>query len=460
MIQKRKGDLLFSVAGARGIVGQGITADVVMRLSLAFCSKLPSGCVVVGRDTRPSGESLKSAVVAAVTATGRECVDLGIATTPTVEILVQKLGAVGGIIITASHNPVEWNALKFLDSRGVFISKPTGEAVYDAYVNEQFRFCDARSTGKVTRYHQAVRDHIDAIMGLQAIDVDLIRRRSFRVVVDAINGAGSVIAPDVLRELGAKVVAMNCKTDGDFYRDPEPRAENVGDLAEKVRSEHADLGFALDPDADRLALVDNAGTPISEEYTLALAVDQILGLEKKGPVVTNVSTSALVDWVADRHGVDVVRTPVGEAHVVDAMFREDAAIGGEGNGGVIYPALHPGRDGILGMALILQLLASRKVSLAQQISRYPAFYMAKTKMEWEGEFSVERISGLIKGLEPAKIDTQDGVKAVFDDGWFHVRVSNTEGVVRILAESMSPERTDALLDAAGEALSESRGQPS
>ena len=460
MIQKRKGDLLFSVAGARGVVGRGITVDTVTRLSLAFCSKLPPGCVVIGRDTRPSGESFKSAVAAAVTATGRECIDLGIATTPTVEILVQKLGAVGGIIITASHNPVEWNALKFLDSRGVFLSKPVSEAVYDAYVNEQFQFCDASSTGKVTRYHQAARDHIDAVLGLSAIDASLIRRRSFRVVVDAINGAGSVIAPDLLRELGAKVVTMNCKTDGDFYRDPEPRAENVGDLAERVRSENADLGFALDPDADRLSLVDKTGTPISEEYTLALAVDEILGLEKKGPVVVNVSTSALIDWVAGRHGVDVVRTPVGEAHVVDAMFREAAPIGGEGNGGVIYPALHPGRDGMLGMALILQLLASRKVSLDQQISRYPAFHMSKTKMEWEGEFSVERISGLIKGLEPAKIDTQDGVKAVFYDGWFHVRISNTEGVIRILAESMSPGRTDALLGAARDVLNESRVRPS
>jgi phosphomannomutase len=253
---------------------------------------------------------------------------------------------------------------------------------------------------------------------------------------------------------------MNCKTDGDFYRDPEPRAENVGDLAERVRSENADLGFALDPDADRLSLVDRTGTPLSEEYTLALAVDEILGLEKKGPVVVNVSTSALIDWVAGCHGVDVVRTPVGEAHVVDAMFREAAPIGGEGNGGVIYPALHPGRDGMLGMALILQLLASRKLSLDQQINRYPAFHMSKTKMEWEGEFSIERISGLIKGLEPAKIDTQDGVKAVFDDGWFHVRISNTEGVVRILAESMSPGRTDELLGAARDVLNESRVRPS
>jgi phosphomannomutase len=460
MIQKRREDLLFSVAGARGVVGRGMTIDTAVRLSLAFCSRLPAGAVVVGRDTRPSGQSLMSGVIGAVTATGRDCVDLGIATTPTVEIMVEKLGAAGGIIVTASHNPVDWNALKFLDSRGMFISKEVGGEVYDAYVNERFTFCEARATGQVTRYRQSVRDHIDAVMGLAALDVPLIRRRAFRVVVDAINGAGSVIAPDFLRELGATVVTINCKTDGDFHRDPEPRAENLGELAEAVKNEKADLGCALDPDADRLALVDETGRPIGEEYTLALAVDEVLGAEKKGPVVVNLSTSAVIDWVADRHGADVVRTPVGEAHVVDAMLSRGAAIGGEGNGGVIYPALHPGRDGILGMALILQLLASRRVTLGSQVGRYPAFCMSKSKVKWDSEFSVEGISGLIAGLGPARIDTQDGVKAVFDDGWFHLRVSNTEGVVRILAESLSPARTAALVTLATQVLNQSGGLPS
>ncbi len=457
MIQKRKADLLFSVAGARGIVGKTIDVDVVTRLSLAFCSTLPDGSVVVGRDTRPSGESLKHAVMASVTATGRECIDLGIATTPTVEIMVEKLGAAGGIIVTASHNPVEWNALKFLDARGVFIDKSTGDTVYNAYLNERFHFCDARSTGKVTRYHQSVRDHIDGVLNLDAVDAALLRRRSFRVVVDAINGAGSVIAPDLLRELGAKVIALNCKTDGDFYRNPEPRAENITDLAEKVKSEKADIGFALDPDADRLAVVDERGTPLSEEYSLALAVDEVLGRDKSGPVVVNMSTSALIDWVASKHGVDVIRTPVGEAHVVDRMLHERSPIGGEGNGGIIYPTLHPGRDGILGMALILQLLASRGETLSEQVARYPAFHMSKTKIEWDGEFSAERISTIIEALEPAKIDRQDGVKAIFDDGWFHVRISNTEGLVRVMAESMSRDRTKALLGTAMEVLAESRG---
>lgn len=457
MIQKRKDDLLFSVAGARGIVGRGMNIDTAVRLTLAFCSKLPAGSVVIGRDTRPSGESLESGVVGAVTATGRDCIALGIATTPTVEMMVEKLGAAGGVIVTASHNPVEWNALKFLDARGIFISKSTGDGVYDAFVNERFDFCDARSTGKVRRYHQSVRDHIEAVLALPALDVNLIRRRAFRVVVDAINGAGAVIAPDFLRALGATVIPLNCKTDGDFYRDPEPRSDNLGELSEKVREENADLGFALDPDADRLGIVDETGAIVGEEYTLALAIDQVLATERKGPVVVNLSTSAVVDWIAERHGAEVVRTPVGEAHVVEAMLARGAPIGGEGNGGVIYPALHPGRDGILGMALILQLLSSARTTLGRRVAGYPAFHMSKSKMKWDTEFSIKRISGLIRELGPARIDTQDGVKAIFDDGWFHLRISNTEGLVRILAESMSPQRTKELAGAAREILAASRG---
>jgi phosphomannomutase len=250
---------------------------------------------------------------------------------------------------------------------------------------------------------------------------------------------------------------MNCKTDGDFYRDPEPRAAHLGDLAERVRDEKADIGFALDPDADRLALVDDQGIALSEEYTLALAIDHVLATGRGGPVVINMSTSALIDWIAGRHSAAVIRTPVGEAHVVDAMLRANSPIGGEGNGGVIYPDLHPGRDGMVGMAFILQLLASRDTMLNQQVGEYPSFYMVKTKVDLGGEFSVSRISRLIEALRPARIDIQDGVKAVFEDGWFHIRVSNTEGIVRIMAESMTEERTEALLNSAREVLGQSWG---
>jgi len=452
VIQKPKDELLFSVAGARGIVGAALNVEVVTHLSLAFSSVLPEGAVVVGRDTRPSGESLLAAVVAAITATGRECINLDVATTPTVEMMVEKLGAAGGIIVTASHNPVEWNALKFLDQRGIFIRKPEGERLFECYEEKRWRFVDALGTGKITNYERSAREHIDAILNLHAIDVEKLIRRSFKVVVDCINGAGSVIAPDLLRSFGCQVVKINSAPNGDFFRDPEPRPEFLSELAERVREEKADIGFALDPDGDRLALVTEAGEALSEECTLALAVDHVLKTEKRGPVVVNMSTSALIDWVAAQHQARVFRTPVGEAHVVARMIDEKATIGGEGNGGVIYPELHPGRDAMVGMALILQLLADREVSLGGQIGLYPRFFMTKEKVALGGEFSVDRISTLMKGHGPARIDAQDGLKAIFDDGWCHIRVSNTEGVVRVIAESMSSERTQDLQTAARQAL--------
>lgn len=430
--------LLFSVAGARGIVGETIDVDVVTRLALAFCTILPEGEIVVGRDTRPSGESFTHSAIGAVTATGRDCVDLGIATTPTVEMMTERLGAVGGIIVTASHNPVRWNALKFLDHRGIFITEDVSRKLYDVFRSGKFAYAGGSDCGRVKEYAPSADDHIRAILELDAVDVDAIKKRKFKVVLDCINGAGSVIAPQLLEALGITVIPVNCETNGDFHRDPEPRPENLQELADRVRAEGADLGFACDPDADRLALVDNEGNAVSEEYSLLLAVDAVLA-KTKGPVVVNMSTSFSVEKIAQVHGVKVFRTPVGEAHVVDAMLKKGAVIGGEGNGGVIYPALHPGRDAPLGMALILQLLTDRNVSLREQLGQYPPFFITKEKVELEGEFSSQVISELIGDLNPVTIDTIDGVKAYFDDGWFHIRVSNTEGVVRVIAEAPSED---------------------
>ncbi|HEU4929537.1 MAG TPA: phosphoglucosamine mutase, partial [Candidatus Krumholzibacteria bacterium] len=283
--------LLFSVAGARGIVGKTIDADVVTRLALAYCSVLPAGPVVVGRDTRPSGESFLYSVIGAVTATGRDVINTGIATTPTVEMVTESTDAVGGIIVTASHNPIEWNALKFLDERGIFITKDQGAQVHAAFKENRFQFADGTSIGKISEYPNAAQEHIDAILKLDVIDVAAIRAKKLTVVLDCINGAGSVIAPQLLDALGVHVIPLNCIPDGNFYRDPEPRPENLRDLADAVKKASANLGFATDPDADRLALVDETGQAISEEYTLALASDVVLDAHK-GPVVVNLSTSA------------------------------------------------------------------------------------------------------------------------------------------------------------------------
>lgn len=448
--------LLFSVAGARGIVGETIDVDVVTRLTLAYCSILPDGPVVVGRDTRPSGESFAYSVIGAVTATGRDVIHLDIATTPTVELVTERTNAVAGIIVTASHNPIQWNALKFLDHRGIFITKDVSEKLLSAFQSGTFRFADGKSTGKIVAYPSGAAEHIDAILALDVIDVEKIRARRFTVVLDCINGAGSVIAPRLLDRLGARVIQLNCSADGNFYRDPEPRPENLADLAECVRKSSADLGFATDPDADRLALVTGGADAeaISEEYTLALATDQVLATHK-GSVVVNLSTSGWIDHVARSHGVKVGRTPVGEAHVVERMLREGAVVGGEGNGGVIYPALHPGQDAMLGMALILQLLADRRAPLAEIVRGYPPLLMSKAKVALEGTFAADRISQALQFDNPVTLDAQDGVKATFADGWVHLRVSNTEGIVRVIAEGPDAGRVEALQKIARRALAAS-----
>jgi phosphomannomutase len=381
----------------------------------------------------------------AVMASGRDVIDLGIATTPTTELVTEKSEAVAGIIVTASHNPVQWNALKFLDGRGIFITREVSDRLLAAYKESKFQFAGGRGTGSRHPYGTAAEEHIDAILALDVIDVPKIRDKKFTVVLDCINGAGSVIAPRLLENLGVRVIPLNCADDGNFYRDPEPTPHNLGDLIEAVKKSEADLGFATDPDADRLALVTGGkeARAISEEYTLAFAIDQVMR-HHKGDVVVNLSTSAWIDHVAKSHGVRIHRTPVGEAHVVDRMLREKAVIGGEGNGGVIYPALHAGRDAMLGMALILQFLADTNQTLDEAARRYPPYVITKAKVALGGTFSPGRISTALGAMNPVKIDLEDGVKAIFADGWIHLRVSNTEGVVRVIAEGPSMERADAL----------------
>jgi phosphomannomutase len=435
--------LQISVSGIRGIVGESLDATVASQWAAAFGAWLPPGPVVIGRDTRPSGVMLAQAVAAALMSTGHAVWDIGIATTPTTEIAVAGSEAVGGVIITASHNPQPWNALKFLQADGLFLT---------AGQNQELRRCLARPgghvgadrLGRVTGFEGAEGRHVQAVLKTPHLDTGRIGRRRFHVVVDAVEGAGGLILPRLLRTLGVVCTPLYCNMSGLFPHEPEPTPAHLGDLMQAVKDTGAALGLALDPDGDRLALVDGRGKALSEELTLVLATEAVL-CHAPGPVVVNLSTTSLIDRVADRYGAPVLRTPVGEANVVEAMLREGAVIGGEGNGGVIYPAVHAGRDALVGAALILQLLAEREQSLEEIVDALPSMAMVKEKAP-TAELPVgENLASVLSGLGPGILDERDGVKWTGERAWVHVRPSNTEPVTRIIAEAETEEMARRLI---------------
>lgn len=422
--------LRVSVSGIRGVVGDGLDAVTVARWAAAFGAWLPAGPVVVGRDTRPSGPMVLDAVAAALCSTGHDVVDIGIATTPTTEMAVQETDAVGGVIITASHNPQQWNALKFLQGDGLFLTAAQNREVRRRYEDESGHVAWDR-LGRVRRQEGADDRHLDALLRLPWLDRERIAARGLHAVVDAVEGAGGAIVPRLLERLGVHCTRLNCGLTGNFPHDPEPTPAHLQDLCAEVRRQGADLGLAVDPDVDRLALVDGTGTALSEELTLALAADFLLG-RTPGSMAVNLSTTGLIEKVAARHGGKVFRTPVGEANVVETMLAEGCVLGGEGNGGVIYPALHAGRDALVGIAMLLQGLAERGGTLAAMVADLPPVVMVKTKLEADRLPSPE---ALVAVLGPGATDTRDGVKWLDDKGWVHVRASNTEPVVRIIAEA-------------------------
>ena len=429
--------LRVSISGIRGVIGDGLDAVGVARWASAFGAWLPPGPVVVGRDTRPSGPMVLSAVTAALNSTGHDVLDIGIATTPTTEVAVQHGPAVGGLIITASHNPQQWNALKFLRGDGLFLS-----AADNAEVTKRLEAGDGHvgwdRLGHVTLQAGADDLHLDAVCAVPWLDVAAIRARGLHVVVDAVEGAGGSIVPRLLERLGVRCTPLYCGLTGNFPHDPEPTPAHLKGLCDEVRRQGADLGVAVDPDADRLALVDGAGTALSEEMTLVLAADFLLGRTpagSPGDLAVNLSTTGLIEKVAARHGRRVWRTPVGEANVVETILGQGCVLGGEGNGGVIYPAVHAGRDSLVGIAMLLQHLADRKASLAQLAAELPPVAMVKTKVEDpdfpSGDARVRRL----ERRGPGEIDRRDGVKWTGADAWVHVRSSNTEPAVRIIAEA-------------------------
>jgi phosphomannomutase len=441
--------LKISISGVRGIVGDTLTPQLLTAFAGALGTYLGRGPILVGRDTRQSGDMVRNAVFAGLLSAGCEPVDVGICPVPSIQIRTAAVRARGAIAITASHNPVEWNALKFINSQGLFLNAHQAEELLDIYHQRNFTQVPAQEIRKVRFDADAITDHLRRLR--EYFDATVIRRARLKVVLDSCNGAGSVAAPNFLRELGCRVVELHTTPDGLFPRNPEPVPENLGILRKAVVDNKADVGLAQDADADRLAVIDGSGRPIGEEYTLALATMFVLE-RRKGPVVVNLSTTRAIDEIAAKFGSPVIRTKIGEINVVEGMIQHEAVVGGEGNGGVILPGVHYCRDSMAGMGAVLQLMAERRLSLAKIMAKMPHFSMVKTKTE----FPPDRISQLEEALQRHFTDAQkitlDGLKLLWEDRWLHVRPSNTEPVIRLVAEARTRRRAQALIREAQEIL--------
>ena len=456
-------DLMVSVSGFRGRVGAPLTPELVAGLAAAYGAFLreegDGDLVVVGRDSRTSGPMLMRAAVAGLLSVGCRVVELGVVPTPTLMLAVGDAGAAGGIGVTASHNPAEWNALKFAAKDGTFL--PPGPMTrFQAMVRERD---PARAPwdriGEATRDDGAVERHLERILDLPIVDVEAIRARKMRVALDCVHGAGGVIMPELLARLGCEVHGIGTEPDGLFPRDPEPAAANLGALGDLVTSTGARIGFAVDPDVDRLSLVDEKGRPLGEDLTLALAADVVLR-RRPGRVVTNLSTSRVVDDVAEGHGCRVIRAPVGEINVVVRMIAEGAVVGGEGNGGVILPRLHNTRDAPVGAALLLQYLADDPgTPLSARVARLPSYHIVKEKVAFPRDSLAAAYAALAEDFPAGEHDHGDGLRIEWprEASWIHVRPSGTEPVVRLIAEAREAAGTRALVERARRALARTAG---
>lgn len=440
--------LMISVSGIRGRVGHGLTPEIVARYAAAFGAwaivRGPSKAVVLGRDSRVTGPLFHTVTRAALESVGADVIDIGLTTTPTLQLAVEHHHAAGGLGITASHNPIEWNALKFIGPDGLFLSAAQG-AEMRALVEQGIPYATWDRLGETRFDGDAIARHLDAVLALPFLDVDGIRSRRFRVAYDACRGAGGAVIPRLLELLGCEVAAIELEADGRFPRPPEPVAENLGALAALVKRTGAQVGFATDPDVDRLALVDETGTAIGEDYTLALATRVVLR-HRTGPVVTNLSTSRIVDDMAAEQGARVIRAPVGEVNVALRMRDAGAVIGGEGNGGVILPELHLGRDAPLGVALLLQLLHEDAAPLSRIVGRFPRYAILKDKLDRPAKPLDAVYAALTAAFPDAEADTQDGLRLGWPDRWVHIRPSGTEPIVRVIAEAPSAAEAKALVD--------------
>jgi phosphomannomutase len=436
--------LMVSVSGIRGRVGEALTPEVVARYAAGFGAWASSGgtsrSIVVGRDSRVSGPMFHRSVLGALQSVGCDVIDVGLTTTPTCQLAVEHHHAAGGLMISASHNPIEWNALKFIGPSGLFLENADGVEMR-ALVEAGIPRARWDQLGQIEADDSAVQRHIDRVLSIPYLDIEGIRARRFSVALDCVRGAGAIIMPSLLDRLGCRMTAINLETDGRFPHPPEPIAENLGDLERLVLRAGASIGFAVDPDVDRLALVSDAGKAIGEDFTLALAARVVLR-HKRGPVVTNLSTSRIVEDVANAAGMPVIRAPVGEVNVAVRMRDEHAPIGGEGNGGVILSEVHLGRDAPVGAALLLQLLHEDNTSLSQIVSGLPRYAIVKDKLD-RPNASLDTVYEALRAAFPgAAADSQDGLRLSWPDRWVHVRPSGTEPIVRVIAEA--PTNRDAL----------------
>lgn len=447
--------LIKSISGIRGTiggkVGEGLNPLDIVKFTSAYAtlirntSTVKSNKIVVGRDARMSGEMVKNIVVGTLMGMGWDVVDIDLASTPTTELAVTMEAADGGIILTASHNPGQWNALKLLNERGEFLNAAEGNEVLRIAEAEDFDYAPVERLGsyrKDTSYNQK---HIDSVLALDLVDVEAIRKANFRVAIDAVNSVGGIILPQLLERLGVKhVEKLYCEPTGDFQHNPEPLEKNLGDIMNLMKSGKADVAFVVDPDVDRLAMISEDGTMYGEEYTLVSVADYVLK-HTPGNTVSNLSSTRALRDVTRKYGREYYASAVGEVNVTTKMKEVGAVIGGEGNGGVIYPASHYGRDALVGIALFLSHLAHENKKMSELRASYPSYYMAKNRVDLTPETDVDAILAKVKELyKNEEINDVDGVKIDFPDKWVHLRKSNTEPIIRVYSEAFSPEEADAI----------------
>lgn len=448
--------LIKSISGIRGTIGggsgEGLGGVDIVKFTSAYAEFIKrnnpgASKIVVGRDARLSGEMVSHLVSGALMAMGLDVINIGLATTPTTEVAVTGLGADGGIIITASHNPVQWNALKLLNSDGEFLSDAEGKQVIEIAGKEDFRFAEVMDLGKEYKDETWAMRHIDMVLNLPLVDREAIAKAGFTVAVDAVNSVGGAVIPELLRRLGVKkVVELNCEPNGRFAHTPEPIPENLTQISDLMKSGVADVGFVVDPDVDRLAIVMENGEMFVEEYTLVAVADYVLS-KTPGSTVSNLSSSRALCDVTEKHGCSYSAAAVGEVNVVRKMKDTGAVIGGEGNGGVIYPELHYGRDALVGVALFLTLLAKEGKKVSELKAGYPGYAIAKNKIQLTPDIDVDAILQAVKEkFADERITDIDGVKIDFPDSWVHLRKSNTEPIIRIYSEAETMDKADALAE--------------